>query len=85
MPKPTVYNQTLEITRDYLGPAAKRVLDRQIISHLHKDPIDLESNDIEVLIDWAKISFAFLTDDISQVEDYITRLQIINTESKQLR
>lgn len=73
----TIKNQILEITEDYLGPAAERFIDRQINTHLHKSPEKLTKNDITELADWLRLSFTVLTDDNSLIEDYIKRLKRI--------
>lgn len=72
-PKP-LYVQLIEISRDYLGPAAERFIKRQIKTHLHKDPAELTRKDVTKLIDWIKLAFALLTNDGPLVEEYTSRL-----------
>jgi hypothetical protein len=43
------YEQILDITKDYLGPASGRFLDRQINSYFHKAPHELQKGDIPML------------------------------------
>ena len=68
------YDEVLDITTEYLGPAAKRFVDRQILSHLDKTPLNLSPEDMPVLVDWIKVSVALLTDDRKLVNKYIDQL-----------
>ena len=43
------YEQIIEITKDYLGPAAERFVSRQIEFYLKKQPTELTRNDIDKL------------------------------------
>jgi pyridoxine 5'-phosphate synthase PdxJ len=70
----SVYKQVTDITRDYLGPATERFLDRQITFHLKKDPRRLTAEDIPKLAEWVKVSIAILTDDRSMVDDFSKRI-----------
>jgi hypothetical protein len=67
-------DQVIEISQDYLGPAAERFVHRQISSHIGKKPKELTFGDLTILIDWLKLSFALITDDGKLVEDYANRL-----------
>jgi hypothetical protein len=77
MPKASLKDQLLEVNEDYLGPAAERFIDRQIMTHLGKPPGQITSKDITTLIDWLKLSFSLLTDDTATVNEYIMRLKLI--------
>lgn len=68
-------DQILEISQDYLGPAAERFIDRQVAAHLHKKPDRVTKEDLVKLIDWLKLSFSLLTDDSRMVNEYISRLR----------
>lgn len=72
--KVSLYSSVIQITADYLGPAADRFIDRQIENHLNKLPKDLNKKDLEILIDWAKVAIALLTEDKSVVDEYSRRL-----------
>lgn len=73
----SLLDQILEISQDYLGPAADRFIDRQISTHLKKRPEKITSQDIYKLIDWIKLSFALLTNDTAMVEQYAKRLRLV--------
>ena len=70
-----LYTNIVNVTADYLGPAAKRFIDRQIYNHLEKDPEELVNADVPRLIDWVRVSFAFLTDDRQLIDDLTKRLR----------
>jgi len=71
-----VYNQAIQIASDYLGPAAKRFIDRQIVAHLMKsNPEELAIEDIPKFIEWVRISLSLLTDDQAEIEECVKRLE----------
>jgi len=72
-----LYNQLVEISSDYLGPAAERFIERQVTTHLHKKPLELTVRDLAKLIDWIKLAFALLTNDSQIVDEYINRLVML--------
>jgi hypothetical protein len=74
MASATIYQQAVEITKDYLGPAAERFISRQIIFHLQKDPEDLSKKDIPQLAEWVKVSISILTEDKKMVDDFTKRI-----------
>ena len=73
----TVYEQVVQVTHVYLGPAADRFIDRQVESHLQKSPKDLSCNDLNKLIDWIKVVVSLLTEDSEIIEEYIAELNKI--------
>lgn len=70
----SVYQQALEVTKEYLGPAADRFLSRQITFHLEKDPEQLNRKDIPQLAEWVKVSIAILTEDKTMVDSFTKRI-----------
>ena len=70
----SVYNQLVEISRDYLGPATERFIERQVTTHLHKKPLEITVQDLIKLVDWIKLAFALLTNDSRLVDEYINRV-----------
>ena len=77
----TVYDMTVRITRDYLGPASRRFITHQVRNHLHKKPEDMTKKDLTVLIDWIRISISLLTNDSKVVDEYIEQLKRITRAS----
>lgn len=75
--KDTLFKQVVHITQDYLGPAADRFVTRQLESHLHKDPRKLEPGDLVNVIEWLRLSLAFITDDKDILHEYTSRLKAL--------
>jgi hypothetical protein len=73
--KQDLYNSIVGVTEDYLGPAARRFIDRQIQNHLEKSPEELTKHDMPTLVDWVRVSFAFLTDDRQLIDELTKRLR----------
>jgi hypothetical protein len=73
----SLLDQVLEISQDYLGPAADRFVERQISTHLKKRPEKLTPTLFRSLIDWIKVSFSMLTNDAAMVEQYAKRLKLV--------
>jgi hypothetical protein len=71
----SIYDQAVEITEDYLGPAAKRFIDRQVLAHLDKDPERLTRPDLSKLMVWLEAAVALLTDDKKIVDEYSAKLK----------
>jgi hypothetical protein len=71
----TLYAEVVDITYDYLGPAADRFVTRQIRSHLGKAPEQLKKRDLRDLISWIKIAMSLLTDDEKLINKYISDLK----------
>lgn len=68
--KITLTERVIEVTTDYLGPAARRFVQRQVKVHLNK-PLDaLQPEDIAPLADWSKIALALLTSDQATVDKF---------------
>ena len=77
----TLYTRVVGLTEQYLGPAAPRFIDRHIISHLDKKPQDLTPEDLDKLTDWARISFALLTNDVRMINDFASKLSRLKEET----
>ena len=71
----TTFDQIVQITEDYLGPAAHRFVARQITAHLDKQPDEVTHDDIPKLIEWTKVTLAMLTEDKQAVSDYGDKMQ----------
>ncbi len=71
----TLYAAVVEITYDYLGPAADRFVTRQLRNHLGKDPEELKKKDLKDLISWIEVAMSLLTDDDKLVDKYISDLK----------
>lgn len=74
-----LYDKVVQVTRMYLGPAADRFVNRQIHTHLHKDPQDLVEEDLDMLIDWTRAAVSLLTEDSKIVSEYTEQLTKLAT------
>jgi hypothetical protein len=75
MTKQTLYEQVVQTTNTYLGPAAERFIARKVHNHLKKRPEQLSQADLSVLIDWIQIAVSLLTEDSDIIEDYVSALR----------
>ena len=71
------YDHILEITADYLGPAASRFVNRQISSHLKKSPAELSRADIQMLAIRIRSGLLILTQDEAIGEEAFRRIASI--------
>lgn len=69
-----VFEQIVELTEEYLGPAARRFVSRQIMFHLDKQPQDVAIQDIPKLIEWTKVTLSMLTEDKRMVAEYSDKM-----------
>lgn len=72
-----LYDYIVSVTSDYLGPAAQRFIDRQIQNHLDKEPHELTLRDLPELVDWIRVSVAFLTEDRQLIDDLTKKLRSV--------
>ena len=70
----TIYEQAIDISRDYLGPAGERFMRKQIHTHLGKEPERLAKKDIVKLVTWVRPTFALLTSDTELINSFSERL-----------
>jgi hypothetical protein len=71
------YDQILEITKDYLGPAAGRFVNRQIQTYLNKSPGDLQKSDIPMLAIRIRSGLVVLTKDEETVKEAFQRISSV--------
>ena len=77
MEKESLYQELVNVTTSYLGPAAERFITRQIDTHLHKTPDQLTKEDVPKLVDWIKLAIALLTEDPKMVEEFSESLMAL--------
>ena len=73
----TTFEQIVALTEDYLGPAARRFVSRQITFHLDKQPEDVVASDIPKLVEWTKVTLSLLTEDKQMVVEYTAKMNQI--------
>ncbi|HXR50315.1 MAG TPA: hypothetical protein VN778_04795 [Verrucomicrobiae bacterium] len=71
----SLYDELVNVTHQYFGPAANRFVTRQISNHLSKDPELLKKKDLKALIDWISVAMALLVEDEKLVNKYIADLK----------
>lgn len=74
MPKNTLYEDLVMITEEFLGPAARRFIDRQTRNHLMKEPGELNTAEFIKLTDWLELTLALLTNDEAIKSSYSQKL-----------
>jgi hypothetical protein len=72
-----LYEEVVNITYEYLGPAADRFVVRQIRNHLGKAPEQLRKKDLASLVDWIRLAMLLLSNDERLVEKYIAELKAL--------
>jgi hypothetical protein len=78
MPKKhTLYEKILDITEDYLGPAAPRFISRLVASHLGKPATKITQSDLPELVVWIKLAATVVTEDEKEVGEYMHRLEAL--------
>lgn len=77
-----LYEDILQVTSNYLGPAAQRFIDRQIISHLNKAPEDVAPKDLKKLVEWSRVALALLTDDKKIINEYVKNMNGLTHEDR---
>jgi hypothetical protein len=71
------YQRIIDITRDYLGPAAPRFVDRQINTYLKKTPETLDKSDLSMLAIRIRSGLVVLTEDPKVVEEAFQRITAV--------
>lgn len=80
--KHPLYNEVVDVSREYLGPTGERFIRRQIEVHLKTRPEEIKPNDLPELISWSKLAFAMLTDDQKHVESFSNDLEALSKGNK---
>jgi Uri superfamily endonuclease len=76
-----LYEQVVDVVYVYLGPAAQRFVDREIQSHIGKEPRDLAKSDIDKLHEWCKLAIAMMADDDKTVEEFSENLLALKRQN----
>lgn len=74
-----LYDQAVQVSEEYLGPAGERFIRRQITTHLQIEPEDLQASHLPELAEWLHAAFAVLTSDVRYVSEYIEQILRIST------
>lgn len=79
--KKLLYSAAVEVSREFLGPAGERFLQRQIATHLHIKPEELSEKNLIELVDWVRLAVSLLTDDKELVDDFSDSLLALTGKS----
>ncbi len=63
-----LYDEVVDLARTYMGPAAKKFIDRQIRAHLEIEGAELTFSDIDELAEWCYTSSKFLMNEYKAQE-----------------
>ena len=74
----TLYEEIIRILEDYLGPSAKRFVDRQVAFHLQKLPSDIDLSEIPNFVEWTRVTLGLLTEDHAMVDECADRLMALS-------
>jgi hypothetical protein len=69
-----LYEKAVHVSEEYLGPAGERFLRRQITTHLGIKPESLTTKHIPKLVTWVGLTFAMLTDNPNDVDNFVEAL-----------
>lgn len=83
MPTHTVslYDQAIQISEEYLGPAGERFMRRQISTHLGIKPEALKKSQMPQLVTWVSLAFALLTNNAEEQEGFTHSLLSLSSNS----
>ncbi len=70
----SLYEQAVDISEEYLGPAAERFIRRQISTHLGIKPEKLNIKDLPQLVKWVSLAFALLTNNADELDEFTQNL-----------
>jgi hypothetical protein len=77
-----LYREVIQVTEEYLGPAAERFIGRQVFAHFNKTPENLTSADLPKLIEWVRVTVSLLTNDHNLVDEYARKLEELHLAGK---
>lgn len=78
--KLTTYQKVTAICEEYLGPAGERFIRRQIKTHLNIEPEEITKSNLNELANWASLTFAVLTNNADEVDEFAKKLSSIARE-----
>lgn len=79
----SLYEETVKVCEEYLGPAGERFIRRQITTHLGITPESLDKRNLPKLVNWSKMAFALLTSDARDIEAFSRDLLSLSSLTKE--
>lgn len=71
-----LYDDAVELAKSYMGPAAKKFIDRQINGHLDVDASGLNASHVEELAKWCFTSGKLLMDE-SKAQEFSEKIKAL--------
>ena len=68
-----LYDNTVTIAKEYIGPAGQQFIDRQLTTHLNLTPADLNSSNLIELSKWCFTSGRLIIDS-EQAKEFQERI-----------
>ena len=78
----SLYDQTIQVSEEYLGPAAERFMRRQISTHIGIEPESLKKNQIPQLVTWVNLAFAQLTNSVAEQDGFSHSLLSLSSKTE---
>ncbi len=75
-----LYDEVVDLARIYLGPAAKRFVDRQIKGHLEIESDRLTLSDLDELATWCYTSSKILMNDM-KAREFSDRVKALSSSN----
>ena len=77
MEAPGYFASVVDVTENYLGPAAERFIRRQIEFHLEKEPEQISYEDVDKLKENVRVALGLIVNDKAIVEQAVAELEAI--------
>lgn len=74
------HTRVVAITRDYLGPAAERFINRQIDFHIGKPPDQINKDDVAHLRESVRVALGLLVEDKRLVAEAVAKFDALLKE-----
>ena len=75
-----LYDDVIDLAKVYLGPAARKFVDRQIKGHLDMDGSQLVHEDLEELAKWCYTSSKILMNDM-KAREFSDRVKALSSSN----
>ena len=72
-----LYDDVVALSKNYLGPAAAKFVDRQINTHLKIELSQLRAENMEELAKWCFISGKLLMDNKAEAKEYSEKVKAL--------
>jgi hypothetical protein len=84
-PNKNLYDEIIQVSENFLGPAGERFIRRQIITHLGIEPEQLQKKHLPELVDWLRLALAVLSSDTSHVKDFGNQVLALGNKKNSMK